>query len=164
MARITSRKKGAGMSLTRFVPPLGIVIAAVIAGGLATTNGLPAAAPSAEVGRAQQAPQQPDPSLREMTDEPAVVLPEQKELDAALRITTLADRLTALEKIRTGYPQSPLLNAVDSQVLSAVLQMPDAESSAAEVLDRMLARIPAKASADTRFTETVGAAARLVTR
>ncbi len=136
------------MSLIRFIPPLLIAIA----GGLAATN------------QAQQAPQQPDPSLREMSDEPAVVLPEQKELDAALRITTLADRLTALEKIRTGYPRSPLLNAVDSQVLSAVLQMPDAEGSAAEVLDRMLERIPANASADTRFTDTVGAAARLVTR
>jgi len=137
------------MSVMRFVLPLLIAIA----GGLATTN-----------SRAQQAPQQPDPSLKEMSDEPAVVPPEQKALDAALRITTLTDRLTALEKIRQGYPQSPLLNAVDSQVLSAVLQMPDAENSAAEVLDRMLARIPANATADTRFTETVGAAARLVTR
>ena len=133
----------------RFVAPLLILVTA----GVASTN-----------GRAQQAPQQPDPSLREMTDEPAVVLPEQKALDAALRITTLTDRLTALEKIRTGYPQSTLLNAVDSQVLSAVLQMPDAENSAAEVLSRMLARIPSNATADTRFTETVGAASRLVTR
>ncbi|MEO6222838.1 MAG: hypothetical protein ABIP90_06275 [Vicinamibacterales bacterium] len=137
------------MSLIRFVAPLLIVVSF----GLATT-----------LSRAQQAPQQPDPSLREMTDEPTVVLPEQKALDNALKISTLAERLTALEKIRTGYPQSPLLNAVDSQVLSAVLQMPDAEDSAAQVLNRMLARIPSTASADTRFTETVGAAARLVTR
>lgn len=117
-------------------------------------------------GRAQQAPPQPDPSLREMSDDsaPAVVLPEQKALDAALRITRLADRLTALEKIRSGYPASSLLNSVDAQVLSAVLQMPDPETSAAEVLDRMLARIPSTATADLRFTETVGAVARLVTR
>jgi len=145
--------KGAGMSVMRFVAPW-VVAAGVFGSGLVTTS-----------GRAQQAPAQ-DPSLREMSDDsaPAVVLPEQKALDAALRITTLADRLTALEKIRLGYPGSSLLNAVDSQVLSAVLQMPDAEDSAAEVLNRMLARIPASATADARFTETIGAAARLVTR
>jgi tetratricopeptide (TPR) repeat protein len=136
------------MSQFRFVLPLVIAVAS-----LATIN-----------SRAQQAPQQPDPNLREMSDEPAVVLPEQKALEAALRITTLSERLTALEKIRTGYPNSTILNSVDSQVLSAVLQMPDAEASAAEVLTRMLARIPANASADARFTETVGAASRLVTR
>jgi tetratricopeptide (TPR) repeat protein len=115
---------------------------------------------------AQQAPPQPDPSLREMSDDsaPAVVLPEQKALDAALRITTLLDRLTALEKIRVGYPRSTLLNAVDLQVLSAVLQMPDAAASAAEVLDRILRRIPAEATADIRFTDTIGAASRLVAR
>ncbi|MBK9240445.1 MAG: hypothetical protein IPL75_09275 [Acidobacteria bacterium] len=141
------------MSVSRIVAPL-IVIAGVFGMGLVTTS-----------GRAQQAPAQ-DPSLREMSDDsaPAVVLPEQKALDAALRITTLADRLTALEKIRIGYPGSSLLNVVDSQVLSAVLQMPDAEGSANEVLNRMLARIPANATPDARFTETIGAAARLVTR
>lgn len=117
-------------------------------------------------GRAQQAGGAPDPSLREMSDDsaPAVVPPEQKALDAALRITRLTDRLAALEKIRQSYPQSTMLNAVDAQVLSAVLQMPDAEDSAAEVVERMLARIPANAPAETRFTETVGAASRLIGR
>ncbi len=141
------------MSVMRFVAPL-VIVFGVFGGGLVTTS-----------GRAQQVPAQ-DPALREMSDDsaPAVVLPEQKALDAALRITTLADRLTALEKIRLGYPGSSLLNAVDAQVLSAVLQMPDAEGSAAEVLTRMLGRIPANAPPDVRFTETIGAAARLVTR
>jgi tetratricopeptide (TPR) repeat protein len=136
------------MSPIRFLAPLLVLIV----GTLAT------------ISQAQQGSQQPDPNLREMSDEPAVVLPEQKALEAALRITTVSERLKALEKIRLGYPQSTMLNAVDSQVLSAVLQMPDAEESAAEVLNRMLSRIPANATADTRFNETVGAAARLVTR
>jgi len=107
-----------------------------------------------------------DPAVREMSDPlaPAVIPPEQKALDAALRITTVNDRLAALEKIRLGYPKSPLLNVVDAQVLAAVLQLPDSEDSASEVLDRMVARIPATASADARFTETLVMAARLIGR
>jgi len=138
------------MTTPRFVLPLVLLLSVL---------------PGATNGRAQQGGAQ-DPSLREMSDEsaPAVIAPEQRALDAALRITSLADRLSALEKIRLSFPQSPLLNSVDAQVLSAVLQMPDAEESAADVIDRMLARIPATAPADTRFTETIGAASRLIGR
>lgn len=107
----------------------------------------------------------PDPTLREMSDDStAVVLPEQKALDAALRISRPTDRLAALDKILASYPASPVLNNVDAQVLSLVLQMPDAEDSAAEVFTRMLARIPASATADVRFQETVAPAARLIGR
>ena len=89
---------------------------------------------------------------KEMSDDsaPKVIPPEQKALDAALRITNVNDRLAALEKIRLGYPKSPLLNDVDAQILAGVLQMPDAEDSASEVLDRMVARIPAGSSPDAR--------------
>lgn len=113
----------------------------------------------------QQAGAPPDPTLREMSDDStAVVLPEQKALDAALRISRSTDRLAALDKILQSYPASPVLNSVDAQVLSIVLQMPDAEASAADVFSRMLARIPAAATADARFQETVAPASRLIGR
>ncbi len=99
-----------------------------------------------------------------MADAPLVAPPEQKAIDAAMRITRTSDRVAALERIRKDYPQSTLLNTVDAQVLAAVLQMPDASDSAAEVLDRMIARIPSDATPDARFAATIPPVAQLITR
>ena len=128
---------------------------------LLTANGWAWAA----LGGMQQGGAQ-DPNVKEMSDDsaPKITPPEQKALDAALRITNVNDRLAALEKIRLGYPKSPLLNDVDAQILAGVLQMPDAEDSASEVIDRMVARVPAASSPDARFQDTITIAARLISR
>ena len=123
---------------------------ALLAGGL-TASG----------GGLQQAGGQ-DPTS--MSDAPAVVPPEQKAVDAALRIARTADRLAALEKIRKDYPKSTLLDYVDQQVLSAVLLMPDSTDAAEEVVDRMLARIPAEATADARFAATIVPVSQLLSK
>jgi tetratricopeptide (TPR) repeat protein len=116
-------------------------------------------------GIAGQAPSGQDPAgLTHMSDPAAAVAPEQQALDAAMRLTKTTDRLAALDKIRKDFPQSPLLNAVDTQILSAALQMPDSADAAAEILDRMLARIPAGATADDRFAATVVPVAQLISR
>jgi len=101
---------------------------------------------------------------RAMTDAPPAIPPEQQALNAASRITSVSDRLAALEKVRADFPASPLLNTVDEQVLSTVLLTQDPVDSANAVLDRMLARIPANATAGARFEALVDPVTQLVVR
>lgn len=95
---------------------------------------------------------------------PPAVPADQKALTAAMRIASIADRLAALDKIRTDYPASSLLTVVETQMLAGVLQMPDPTDSASEVLTRILARIPAGATPDVRFTMTAAPVAQLVAK
>ena len=99
-----------------------------------------------------------------MSDASAPVPPEQKALDAALRMARATDRMVALDKIRKDYPASPLLNMVDTQLLAAVLQTPDSSDAASEIIDRLIARIPSSASPDLRFKETVAPVSQLISR
>ena len=88
--------------------------------------------------------------------------PERRALDAAVRIANIADRLAALDKIRTDYPASPLLDEVEARMLVGVLQLPDPTDSADEVLTRILARIPADATPDVRLARIAAPVSLLV--
>jgi tetratricopeptide (TPR) repeat protein len=108
--------------------------------------------------------QQQDPTALSDPLAPPPVPPERRALEAAARIANIADRLAALDKIRTDYPNSPLLDQVEAQMLADVLQMPDPTDSADEVLTRILARIPADATPDVRFVRTAAPVSRLVAK
>ena len=107
-----------------------------------------------------------DPGAREMTGDtgPKPIPPDQRALDSALQISNVTDRVLALDKVRRDYPKSSLLSTIDGNLLMGVLQMPDAEESANEIIERMMARVPADASADARLTEAGGIASRLINR
>jgi tetratricopeptide (TPR) repeat protein len=75
-----------------------------------------------------------------------------------------AQRLAALEKIRADFPEAINLGNVDGQILSALTTWPERTSEMNAVLDRMLARIPASASPETRLLQTVTAVRPLVTK
>jgi len=107
-----------------------------------------------------------DPGAREMTGDtgPKPIPPDQRALDSALQIANVTDRVLALDKVRRDYPKSSLLSTIDGNLLMGVLQMPDAEESANEIIERMMARVPATASADARLNEAGSIAARLINR
>jgi len=143
------------MSSPRFTSARIVLVLLLVVGG----------ATGATTGDVTFAGQQ-DPAVKEMSGDsgPKVVPPDQRALDAALQIPGLTDRLLALDKFRREYPQSALLGVVDVNLLLGALQMPDAEDSAAEIIDRMLARVPATATADERFAESAAIASRLIGR
>jgi tetratricopeptide (TPR) repeat protein len=107
-----------------------------------------------------------DPVAREMTGDtgPKTAPPDQRAMDSAMQIANLTDRMVALDKVRRDYPQSALQSTIDANLLSGVLQMPDAEDSALEIIERMMARVPATASADARIQEAGSIASRLIGR
>jgi tetratricopeptide (TPR) repeat protein len=114
--------------------------------------------PGLATGAAGQDPQAPPAQMMGSTP------PEQPALDAAMRLTKTLDRLAALDKIRKDYPQSRLLNTIDSLALASVLQLPDATEAAGDILDRMLARIPAAATPDARFAATMDPVSQLISK
>ena len=94
----------------------------------------------------------------------AAVRPEQAALNAALAIVDMSDRLAALEKIRTDFPQSTVLATVDTQILQTLTTWPDRTDAMSTVLDRMLGRIPASTTPETRLMQTATTVTPLVTK
>lgn len=144
------------MSLPRLtvarIVPAWLVVAGTVAVTLASGTAL--------------SPKNQDPGAREMTGDtgPKATPPDQRALDSALLITNVTDRVLALDKVRRDYPKSSLLSTIDQNLLMGVLQMPDAEESANEIIERMMGRVPAELSADARFNEAGAIASRLIQR
>ena len=90
--------------------------------------------------------------------------PEAQALTAALRLANPGDRVAALEKIRTDFPQGSNLAAVDTQLLATLTTLPDRTTDTNVVIDRMLARIAPTATPVLRFNLTLAPAAPLIQR
>ena len=154
--RFRTAFQGAAMLLPRFTVARLVPVWLVVAGTVAV-----ALAGGTAVSQKDQ-----DPGAREMTGDtgPKPIPPDQRALDSALQISNVTDRMLALDKVRRDYPQSSLLGTIDANLLMGVLQMPDAEDSANEIIERILSRLPADASADAKFNEAAGIASRLINR
>jgi len=122
------------------------------------------------VGRAQQpqagqAQTPPPAGAAQATPPPAPAVPpaprppspEQLALTAAVAAKDPAERLAALEKMRTDFPQATLLGTVDSQILiTLVANFADRTEEITTVFERVIARIPADAAPDVRLNSTLG--------
>jgi hypothetical protein len=93
------------------------------------------------------------------------VTPDMQALNAANALTDPAARLAALEKIRTDFPESTNLAGVDSLMLSTLVgSFPDRLPAITTVFDRIIARIPADATPDTRLSATAAPVNTLVAK
>jgi Tfp pilus assembly protein PilF len=129
------------------------------------------------VGRAQQAqtggaqgaaaakPQTPSPAPAPPPPATPPAPPERAALTAAIAIKEPDAKLAALEKIRTDFPQGANLAAVDAQILSTLVNnFADRTEDITAVFDRILGRIPADASPDTRLNSTLGPVGTVVSK
>ena len=104
--------------------------------------------------------QNPPPATGQAAPPPAAaprpIPPESAAFTAAMRLTDPAEKLAALEKIRTDFPQASNLTSVDGQILTALLNnFPDWLPAITEAFDRIIGRIPADAAPDARLTQTI---------
>jgi len=114
---------------------------------------------------ARQVPQQPQQPQQAPVAIPRAgrgSSPEAQALSAAQAVKDPAARLAALEKIRTDYPTSTLLNNVDLQILATLTTWPDRTSDMNAVLDRLIGAIAPDATPDVRLTRLLSAVAPLV--
>lgn len=96
---------------------------------------------------------------------PRPVPPEATALTAAMRLTDFAEKLAALEKIRTDFPQASNLSTVDAQILTTLVNgFPDRVPAITEAFDRVIARIPADATPDVRLTQTITPVTVVITK
>jgi tetratricopeptide (TPR) repeat protein/thiol-disulfide isomerase/thioredoxin len=95
---------------------------------------------------------------------PPAARPEQAAFTAAMSLGDPAQRLVALEKIRSDFPEAINLANVDGQILSVLTTWPERTSEMNSVLDRILARIPPSASAEMRLMQTTTAVRLVVTK
>jgi Tfp pilus assembly protein PilF/thiol-disulfide isomerase/thioredoxin len=120
-------------------------------------------------GGAQQAGPPPPPPPPVAGSVPAGMpapTAEQRALSAAAAIAGAPERLAALEKVRADFPQGApaFLTQLDTRIIETLVRTPDRTDAAlTAVLDRMLARIPASALPEARFTQTATAVAPLIT-
>jgi len=112
---------------------------------------------------AQQAAPAPTPPAPAPAPAPAQS-PEALALMAATRLTDPAGKLTALEKFRADYPDSGSLTSVDLQILTTLTTWPERTDAMSTVVDRILARMPASATPETRLSSTMAAVTPLVAR
>jgi tetratricopeptide (TPR) repeat protein len=89
--------------------------------------------------------------------------PETAALNAAMALAPEA-RITALEKLRTDFPQSPMLSTADSQLLITLAGFPTRTDEMNKVLDRILARTPESATPENKLVAIVNATSTLITR
>jgi tetratricopeptide (TPR) repeat protein len=111
-------------------------------------------------GSAQQAQGQGASATQTPTPAPAPAQPgprpEQAAMTAAAALNDPAARLAAFEKVRTDFPQSPLLSQADNAILQTLVNsFPDRVSDIATVFDRIIGRIPASAAPDTRLSALI---------
>jgi len=96
---------------------------------------------------------------------PRPVPPETTAFNAAIAMKGADEKLAALEKIRTDFPQASNLALVDTQILTTLAaNWPDRTQAITEVFDRMIGRIPADAAPDSRLQQLTGPMGVVVTR
>ena len=115
---------------------------------------------------AQQPPPQtaPPPATQTPapTPSPRPQPPDVAALNAATAVRNIDERLKAFEKFKTDFPDSSLQSSADSQILQALVLIPDRKADVPAALDRVLARIPADALSEQRLSMVVAAATPLV--
>jgi thiol-disulfide isomerase/thioredoxin len=96
---------------------------------------------------------------------PAPVPPDRQALNAAMALTDMSARVTALEKVRTDFPTSTQLATVDQQIFTTLVNnFGDRTTEINAVLDRILARIPDSASPDARLSQTLTPVTMLISK
>ena len=126
---------------------LSFVGLAIVAGSAQQAAGTGAAGQGASAGAPAQASPSPSPSPR----------PEVKALTDAMAISDMSARVAALEKIRTDFPEATNLSTVDNQILITLTNnFPDKLDQITATFDRVIGRIPADATIDTRINTLIG--------
>ena len=138
-----------------------LVVVAMLAGVAA--SGLDAQQTAAPPAQGQTATT-PAPAAPAPTTPPAQT-PDRLAFTAALGTSNPEARLAAFDKFRTDFPTSTLIGQADSQTLLTLAgSFATRTDEMGQVLDRIIARIPASASPELRLTSTIAAVGTLVTR
>lgn len=83
--------------------------------------------------------------------------PEVKALTDAMAITDMSARVTALEKIRTDFPEASNMATVDAQLLiNLVNNFPERIEPITAAFERIVGRIAPEATVDARLNGVIG--------
>jgi hypothetical protein len=128
---------------------LGVLVAVAFGGSLALARdarqaGTTTSTSGAQSGQAAETAAAQQPAI---TPAPPPIqrvrTPEQQAYDGAMAMKNPIDEIEALQRIRTGFPKSSILPAVDNALLELLAaNCPDRVTDIGDVLDRVLRRVP----------------------